>query len=142
MENYWLPDQGRGRVALLRPLRWQYFYDPVGRGTLGLVRRLLRLRQQRAELRGGDIYFFNQPQRYQDRGLLLFARWQGNAYTLVALNVGDQEQWAPFWFPIAGDYREGLHGFDEPGLNLKGVASLQETWLRVPPHYGRVWSTG
>jgi len=142
MENYWLPDGGRGRVALLRPLRWQYFYDPVGRATLGLVRRLLRLRQRRTELRGGDIYFFDQPERYQNRGLLLFARWQGNAYTLVALNVGDQEQWAPFWFPIAGDYQEELHGFDQPDLNLKGVVSLQETWLRVPPHYGRVWSAG
>ena len=142
MENYWLPDGGRGRVALLRPLRWHYFYDAIGKSTVSLVRRLLRLRQQRDELRGGEIYFFNQPDRYQNRGLLLFARWQGNAYTLVALNVTDQEQWVPFWFPIAGSYKEGLHGAANPGLNLNNVASLQETWLQVPPNYGRVWSTG
>ena len=28
-ENYFLPDVGAGRVALLRPLRWDYFYDDV-----------------------------------------------------------------------------------------------------------------
>ena len=29
-ENYFLPDVGEGRVALLRPLRWDYFYDGSG----------------------------------------------------------------------------------------------------------------
>jgi 1,4-alpha-glucan branching enzyme len=141
MENYWLPDQGRGRVALLRPMRWQYFYDDIGRATLKLVRRLLRVRRSRAELRAGEVYFFNDPQRYQNRGLLLFARWQGSSYTLVALNMTGQEQWAPFWFPIAGNYGEQLHGSQEPQLNLNGVAALQETWLAIPPNYGRVWSS-
>jgi 1,4-alpha-glucan branching enzyme len=140
-ENYWLPDQGRGRVALLRPMRWQYFYDDIGRATLKLVRRLLRVRRSRAELRAGEVYFFNDPQRYQNRGLLLFARWQGSSYTLVALNMTGQQQWAPFWFPIAGNYAEQLHGGQEPQLNLNGVAALQETWLAIPPNYGRVWSS-
>jgi 1,4-alpha-glucan branching enzyme len=141
MENYWLPEQGRARVALLRPMRWQYFYDDIGRATLQLVRRLLRVRQQRAELRGREVYFFNQPERYQNRGLLLFARWQGTAYTLVALNMSDREQWAPFWFPIGGTYQEQLHGDKEAQLNLNGVTAWQETWVAVPPHYGRVWSS-
>ena len=141
MENYWLPEQGRGRVALLRPMRWQYFYDGIGRATLKLVRRLLRVRRSRAELRAGEVYFFNDPQRYQNRGLLLFSRWQGTSYTLVALNMSGQEQWAPFWFPIAGNYAEQLHGAQEPQLNLNGVAALKETWLAIPPNYGRIWST-
>ena len=141
MENYWLPEQGRARVALLRPMRWQYFYGDIGKATLRLVRRLLKLRQERRELRRGDVYFFNDPPRYQNRGLLLFARWQGTAYTLVALNMSGQEQWAPFWFPIAGNYQEKLHGGEEPQLNLSGVGALQETWLAIPPNYGRVWSS-
>jgi hypothetical protein len=87
------------------------------------------------------VYFFNDPARYQNRGLLLFARWQGTAYTLVALNMSGQQQWAPFWFPIAGIYQEQLHGAEEPQLNLSGVAALQETWLAIPPNYGRVWSS-
>lgn len=141
MENYWLPEQGRARVALLRPMRWQYFYDAIGQATLKLVRRLLRVRRSRSELRAGEVYFFNDPQRYQNRGLLLFARWQGSAYTLVALNMSGQQQWAPFWFPIAGTYQEQLHGAEEPQLNLGGVVAWQETWLAIPPNYGRVWSS-
>ena len=141
MENYWLPEQGRARVALLRPMRWHYFYGDIGRATLRLVRRLLKLRQERWEFRSGEVYFFNDPQRYQNRGLLLFARWQGTAYTLVALNMSGQQQWAPFWFPIGGNYQEQLHGAEEPQLNLSGVGVLQETWLAIPPNYGRVWSS-
>jgi hypothetical protein len=104
MENYWLPEQGRARLALLRPMRWRYFYDDIGRATLKLVRRLLRVLQQRAELHSREVYFFNQPERYLNPGLLLFAHWQGTAYTLVALNMSDREQLAPFWFPIGGTY--------------------------------------
>ena len=29
-ENYFLPEFGAGRVSLLRPLRWDYFYDAAG----------------------------------------------------------------------------------------------------------------
>ena len=61
--------------------------------------------------------------------------------TRVALNMGGQAQWAPFWFPIAGNYVEQLHGVQEPQLNLNGVTALQETWLAIPANYGRVWST-
>ena len=123
-------------------MRWQYLYDAIVRATLQLVRRLLKVRRQRAELRSNEVFFFNQPERYQNCGLLLFARWQGNAYTLVALNMTDREQWAPFWFPIGGTYTEQLHGRGDPTLNLTGIASLQETWLQVPPNDGRVWSIG
>ena len=28
-ENYYLPEQGLGRVLLFRPVRWDYFYDEV-----------------------------------------------------------------------------------------------------------------
>ena len=33
-ENYFLPDFGAGRVALLRPLRWDYFYDDAGQAIV------------------------------------------------------------------------------------------------------------
>lgn len=140
MENYWLPDQGRGRVALLRPMRWQYIYDDIGRATLRLVRRLLRLRREREELRRGEVFFFNDPARYQDQGLLLFARWLGSHYTLVALNMSGSERRVPFWFPIAGSYLEQLHGAEDPRLHLGDVSAWEETWLTLPSNYGRVWS--
>jgi len=47
-ENYFLPDFGEGRVALLRPLRWDYFYDGSGQSIVSLTRKLLHIRRQRA----------------------------------------------------------------------------------------------
>ena len=125
-------------MALLRAVRWDYFYDDVGRSTIALVRALLRLRAAGAQFRRGDYYFFNQWERYASKGVLAYARWTPQAYSLVVVNTSDQDQWVPFWFPIAGDYREELHG---GALNLQGVAALTETWLQVPSNYGRVWTT-
>jgi 1,4-alpha-glucan branching enzyme len=136
-ENYSLPDFGAGRVALLRALRWDFFYDPPGQSLVELVRKLLRLRRSRAQIRRGAYFFFNDWQRYQSRGVLLFARFDGPAYTLIAINVGNADQTVPFWFPIAGNYREELHG---GALNLSAVAPLQETSLTIPSHYGRIWT--
>jgi maltooligosyltrehalose trehalohydrolase len=137
-ENYFLPDVGEGRVGLLRPLRWDYFYDGSGQPIVNLVRKLLRIRHERAHIRRGNYYFFNDWEHYQGRGVLMFARYEGARYTLVAINIGDTDQTVPFWFPIAGDYIEELHG---GVLDLKNVPALQEVALAIPSHYGRIWTT-
>jgi maltooligosyltrehalose trehalohydrolase len=69
--------------------------------------------------------------------VLLFARYDPSGYTLVALNTSDTELNVPFWFPIAGDYVEELHG---GSLDLKGIPALQEVTLTLPSHYGRIWT--
>ena len=135
-ENYWLPSTGFGRVMLLRPVRWDYFYDPVGKSVIALVRRLIKLRGHGSQFRSGDHYFYNHYDRYQSKGVLLFSRQDDSAFSLVALNFGDWEQTVPFWFPISGDYREELHGLD----NLHGVAEYAQWWLTIPSNYGRVWT--
>ena len=132
-----MPDFGAGRVALLRPLRWDYFYDNAGKPIISLVRKLLRIRQNRNQVRRGAYFFFNNWERYQSRGVLLFARYEGAQYTLVAINTGDADQIVPFWFPIGGDYVEELHG---EALNLHGIAALQQVQISVPSHYGRIWT--
>ena len=137
-ENYWIPNDGLARVMLFRPVRWDYFYDEVGKGTIGLVRRLTALRRGRRELRHGNYYFYNHDERYQFRGLLLFSREDAGRFTLVALNFSGSEQTVPFWFPIAGNYREQLH--DRPEDVLNGVPAWGQRDLRVPGNYGRVWS--
>ena len=70
-------------------------------------------------------------------GLLLFARYDGAQYTLVAVNTTGNEQTVPFWFPVGGDYREELHGGD---LDLEAAPALQEHALTIPSHYGRIWT--
>lgn len=134
-ENYFLPDNGSGRVQMLRSVRWDYFYDEPGRATIALVRKLLALRRSSAQFRVGEYFFFNDWDKYASKGILAFARWTSNGYSLVMINTTDQEQWVPFWFPIAGNYREELQGG-----TLDGVAALAERWLQVPSNYGRVWS--
>ena len=136
-ENYFLPDFGAGRVSLLRPLRWDYFYDTAGQQLVKLVRTLLRTRRERPHMRRGTYYFFNDWDRYQRNGVLMFAHFDGPQYTLVALNFGDVDQNVPFWFPVGGNYVEELHGGD---LDLKAIVPLQETRLTIPSHYGRVWT--
>ncbi|TFV44558.1 alpha-amylase family glycosyl hydrolase [Bradyrhizobium niftali] len=136
-ENYFLPDLGMGRVSLLRPMRWDFFYDESGRPIVSLVRRLLRIRRQRDHIRQGTYFFFNDWDRYQQFGILLFARYDGARYTLIAINFGDTDRTVPFWFPKAGDYVEELHG---GALDLKNVPALQQVWLDIPSHYGRVWT--
>jgi len=119
-------------------VRWDYFYDEVGRSAVALVRNLLRIRKEGAQFRRGDYFFFNHWERYGSKGVLAYARWTQQAYSLVAINTSDQEQWVPFWFPIAGAYREELHG---GGLSLSNVGALRETWVQIPSNYGRVWTT-
>ena len=100
-ENYFLPDFGAGRVSLLRPLRWDYFYDTAGQQLVRLVRTLLRIRRDRPHLRRGTYYFFNDWDRYQQNGVLMFAHFDGPQYTLVALNFGDVERKCHSGFPSA-----------------------------------------
>ena len=122
---------------MLRPLRWDYFYDEAGRSLVTLVRKLLRIRRQRPQLRRGPYFFFNHWDRYLSRGILLFARYLNAQYTLVAVNTSDSDQTVPFWFPIGGGYVEELHGDD---LNLRDIVPFQETSLSIPSNYGRIWT--
>ena len=85
-ENYLVPEDGLARVMLFRPMRWDYFYDEIGRATISLVRKLIALRRNRRELRRGNYYFYNDDWRYQFRGLLLFSREDQGKFTLVAVN--------------------------------------------------------
>lgn len=135
-ENYYLPDQGFGRVMLFRPVRWDYFYDSIGKSAIALVRRLVKLRRQQLQFRHGSHFFYNHFDRYQSKNVLLFSRQYQDAFSLVALNFSDTQQTVPFWFPISGNYQEELHGEH----NLPDVPSYQEYWLTIPSNYGRIWT--
>ena len=80
-ESYFLPEFGMGRVSLLRPLRWDFFYGGSGQSIVGLVRKPLRIRHLRDHIRRGTYFFFNDWDRYQPLGILLFARYDGGRYT-------------------------------------------------------------
>jgi maltooligosyltrehalose trehalohydrolase len=133
-ENYAVPDSGLGRVLLLRPLRWDYFYDDVGKNMIRLTRKLASLRKTCVEMRQGSHYFYNDYKRYLSRGIILFERKTTAALSLVAVNFTAAEQSVPFEFTRAGIYAEQLHGLD----NFT-IEEGQERWLTVPSNYGRIW---
>ncbi len=135
-ENYAIPEQGWGRVLLFRPVRWDYFYDAVGRDMIRLVRKLVRLRREHPQFRYGAHYFYNHHENYQSKNVLLFSRTHEIRFSLVALNFGDHEETVPYTFPAGGTYREELHG-DE---TLMDTVAGEETWLTIPSNYGCVWT--
>ena len=101
----------------------------VALATLGPVLRRTRTGDRRAGSKTAshptqprpypqrDALLLQRLGQVPSRGVLMFARYAGASYSLVALNMGDAEQTVPFWFPIAGDYVEELHG---------GALDLQE----------------
>ncbi|WP_239650130.1 alpha-amylase family glycosyl hydrolase [Methylocucumis oryzae] len=133
-ENYFLPENGLGRVQLLRPLRWDYFYDPIGKSLTGLTRKLIKLRNSCPEWRNGQHYFYNDYQHYQARGILLFSRYTNTSLSLIAINFTSSDQTIPFRIERGGSYQEQLHGQD----NFSASAN-QEHWLTIPSNYGRIW---
>jgi 1,4-alpha-glucan branching enzyme len=135
-ENYSIPEQGIGRVLMFRPVRWDYFYDPLGKNVIRLVRKLIRLRRQYAQFRHGKHYFYNDHDRYQSRNVILLSREYGKHFSLIALNFGDHEQRVPFNFPYSGNYWEELHGTE----NLANILAGEESWLTVPSNYGCIWT--
>lgn len=137
VENYDVPDSGPARIGTLRPVRWERFYDEVGKSMIWLFRKLLALRRQEAVFRRGEYYFYNNWDQHQWRGLLLFERHDADTWALVALNFSGYNHIIDFTFPRAGDYLEQLHGRD----NLPGITAGQTVSLQIPSNYGRVWLT-
>jgi maltooligosyltrehalose trehalohydrolase len=134
-ENYDVFDSGPARIGTLRPVRWEYFYDDVGRSTIWLFRRLINLRRHEPVFRQGSFHFFNDWDHHQWRGLLLFKREMANACALVALNFSQYNHDVDFTFSYGGDFYEQLHGQD----NLIGVSQGSIRKLHIPANYGRVW---
>lgn len=135
-EDHRIPNDGIGRVMLFRPVRWDYFYDDAGQQLIRLMRKLLGLRNNSPHFRNGEHFFYNEWDRYQSKGVMLFSRYSTSAFSLIALNFSDYDQTVPFWFPIDGDYQEELNGLD----NQTGVKALMERNLIVPSNYGRIWT--
>lgn len=139
-ENYFVPWSGWGRVMLLRPVRWDYFYDTIGQSMVKLTRKLTALRKAQVQLRQGGHYFYNHYDHYQSKRVLVYSRSRDDHFTLIALNFSDQPQWIPFVFEQGGDYIEQLHGQEEDQLNIKNIQSGQQHWLELPGNYGRIWT--
>lgn len=143
-ENNELAADSLSRIGFLRLVNWEYFFDEPGRRVLALVRRLIALRHRLEHLRRGEHFFYNHYERYQQRGILLFSRFVPHTpqFTLIALNFSDRTETVPFWFPLAGGYREELHGEEVLELGLSDVEAYEPVNLVVPSNYGRVWTAG
>lgn len=137
-QDYFVPNQGAGRVLSYRPVDFNYSYDPIGKSLIGLVRKLTKIRHAGAQFRGNDHFFFDRPES-TNQGLLLFQRGAPTGpgpFSLVTLNFTDRDQTASFTFPRSGNYTEQLHGT----RNLTGVAAGTPVSFTVPSNYGCIWT--
>jgi 1,4-alpha-glucan branching enzyme len=132
-EDYTLPGNGLGRVGLLRPVTWQYFYDDAGQRLVELARRLLATRRNRAEVRRGDHFYYADP-RHQSLGVMVFTRQFAGQTTVVTVNFTDVHAAVPFAFPTTGTWTEALHG------ERIQASSTDTRMLLVPSNYGQVWT--
>jgi 1,4-alpha-glucan branching enzyme len=132
-EDFTLPGNGLGRISLLRPVNWDYFYDDPGRALVTIVRRLLRLRRNRPELRSGSHWYFASDQ-YSDQGVMIFSRTLGPQVTVVAVNFTDADAHVPFSFPADGTWREHLGESNVDAMTAVPIS------LTIPSNYGRVWT--
>jgi 1,4-alpha-glucan branching enzyme len=131
-----MPERGFARIGVLRPMPWELFYDDYGRGILGLVRKLTRIRRANSELQHGDYYFYNDWAAYQSAGALLFSRSTPAGFTLAAMNFTDTDISVDFAFSRSGTYTELLHGQDVFIANMG-----DQRRLTIPSNYGRLWRT-
>ena len=139
-ENYTLPGWGLGRTLLLRPVRWEYFYDTPGQSLIHLVRALLQIRKTFPQFQAGPTYFYN-VSYYTDAGLVVFSRGTGNQFSVVAVNLTDAAVATTVTFPQSGVYHEQLSshlGYANPqDLNATTGAGTE---IQVPSNYGAVWT--
>lgn len=135
-ENYWVPNEGYGRVMLYRPVRWNYFYDNDGQPIIRLVRKLTRIRHGGAQFRDGTHYFYNNYADFNSKGLLAFSRQVTGTFSLVVVNFTDQPQSTTFPFPFGGNYVEQIEG----NQNLAGVVAGAGKPIAIPSNYGCIWT--
>jgi 1,4-alpha-glucan branching enzyme len=132
-EDFTLPGNGLGRIGLLRPISWDYFYDDPGRRLVRVVRTMLRLGRTRDELRRGNHWYYADPDAYQNRGVMIFKRSPGSSATVVAVNLTDADVGVGFTFPAAGHWSESLTGND-----TLDVSASERVSLSLPSNFGQV----
>jgi maltooligosyltrehalose trehalohydrolase len=136
-EDFTLPGNGLGRIGLLRPVNWDYFYDTPGRSLVTLVRTLLNLRRERDELRSPDFFYYRDPDHYQNNGVMIFHRTSSTRSTVVAVNFSDTARTVDLTFPLAGHWSSRLPGGSD--IDVTGGTSSAIT---IPSNYGQIWTAG
>ena len=124
---------------IYRPVNFNYFYDPAGNALIKLVRKLADIRHARAEMRGGDHFFYSDPGSYTEyisRGVMLFNRSQGNSLSLIALNFTDQDVPISITVPLAGAYTDQIDGVQ----NFNAGAANVSFNVTVKSNYGCIWT--
>jgi 1,4-alpha-glucan branching enzyme len=134
-ESYTLRPGGLGKVAVTRPVRWEFFSDPAGRTLVRLVRRLLALRRRLDQLRG-DHHVVHDDAEHRANQVLVIERRSRGGLSLVAVNFADCDQTVLLRPPVGGDFREELHG-DDP---LTRLVADEPTKIVIPSNYGRIWT--
>jgi maltooligosyltrehalose trehalohydrolase len=140
-ENYYLPDQGNGRICFRRDVHWEHFYDDFGVPLVRLYRILGTLRQTCPALRSQESFYYNAQSRPRD-GVVAYRRQSTAAeqIAMVFLNFSDEEQSIAVPFPEPGIYREMIdEDIRSTPLEISVSSPNQFMTVDVPSHYGYIF---
>lgn len=140
-ESYYVPENQLhiGRVVVPRHIRWDFFYDKVGRTILKLVRRLIFIRSHNEEFTKGEYYFHNKESLLK-QNILLFTRSFKDTISIVILNFNHFTIPAlEIEIPLSGHCINLLDGMNYGNL-VKGNTTLiniegdNGVVLQIKPH--------
>ncbi|MEH2055586.1 MAG: alpha-amylase family glycosyl hydrolase [Nostoc sp.] len=138
-ENYFLPNNGNGRIRLRRDVHWEYFYDEFGASLVRLYRTLGKLRHTYPALRSRDSYNYNAQSNNQVVAYRRESR-AADQIALVFLNFSDQKQSISIPFSKAGTYQEMIDD-SLRSAPLKISVSRDDELIKVdvPSNYGYIF---
>jgi len=137
-ENYFLPDQGNGRICFRRDVNWEYFYDDFGAPLVRLYRILGTLRHTCPALRSRESFYYNAQSRTGD-GVVAYRRQSTAAQqiAMVFLNFSDAHQSISVPFPEPGSYREMIDDdVRATPFEIAVNSANQIITVDVPANYG------
>jgi pullulanase len=147
-EQYWLPEEGGGRVAP-RPLRWTKSNDPIGNSLRQLYARLAQIRKAHPALRSSNFYpepYDEQQEHFNlqgygvnvDQDVAIYHRWASDEAGrlerfIIVLNCSDFSQRVDIPFSDNGDWEDILNG---------GTVRVESYWLKgeaLSSNWGRIY---
>ena len=136
-DNYFLPDQGNGRICFRRDVNWEYFYDDFGVPLVRLYRILGTLRYTCPALHNRESFFYNTQSRTGD-GIVAYRRQSTVAkqIAMVFLSFSDEQQLIAVPFPEPGSYRERIDDVRSTPLEIAVGSANQLIMVDVLANYG------
>lgn len=135
-DNYFASRDGLGQIKIFRETRWDYFYDDIGRITLKLIRKLIKIRRSNPEILSisDNSFYYLDEEIHKKSGVMVFERRLDDRICIIAINFSDENQIIPINFVRPGRYVEELRNSELFSINGHEIIDKE-----IPSNYGCIW---